>query len=387
MWRLWLLALLLLTPLFAQKAEKQEQLLLAHYMPWYQSKATSGSWGWHWTMNRFDPEKNGLASHHTPLLGAYDSTDPHLLEYHVQLMKLSGLDGVIIDWYGISQANDYPFIHKSTQLLIQELKRANLKFALCYEDRSIPPQLKNKSAINDIAAAQKDLLWSEKHWFRDPAYLKQNGHPLLIVFGPIHFKTAEAWNKILQPLASRPHLHTLPHLSKLTRSDSVFGWPPVHGGKTIPPEKWTHYLQELYQRKDQPIAIAFPKYHDIYPNSYGFIDDQNGQTFSQTLDLALNSSSSIIQIATWNDHGEGTTIETHKRIWLSLSRTPSNDPSSSKASVHLARSPPPDRTLSPSEKTPKHESPHPSIPILDSRKNRSSSPAHRITSEINPPDF
>lgn len=42
---------------------------------------------------------------------------------------------------------------------------------------------------------------------------------------------------------------------------------------------------------------------------YGFIDDREGKTFVEALDLAQNSDSQLIQIATWNDYGEGTVIE------------------------------------------------------------------------------
>ena len=46
----------------------ERKLVLAHYMPWYESKAVSGQWGWHWTMNKFQPDKvvqgrRELASH------------------------------------------------------------------------------------------------------------------------------------------------------------------------------------------------------------------------------------------------------------------------------------------------------------------------------------
>ena len=37
----------------------------------------------------------------------YDSADPVALEYHVALMKLAGIDGVIVDWYGMDNFNDY----------------------------------------------------------------------------------------------------------------------------------------------------------------------------------------------------------------------------------------------------------------------------------------
>src|SRR4051812_7107193 len=30
--------------------KRPRPLILAHYMPWFESKATSGTWGWHWTM-------------------------------------------------------------------------------------------------------------------------------------------------------------------------------------------------------------------------------------------------------------------------------------------------------------------------------------------------
>jgi len=69
--------------------------------------------------------------------------------------------------------------------------------------------------------------------------------------------------------------------------------------------------RENRQKRATPnsIAVVFPKFHDIYETSYGYIDDQNGATFNETLDLATKSDSPLIQIATWNDYGEGTIIE------------------------------------------------------------------------------
>ena len=37
--------------------EVDPKTVLVHYMPWYSSKSVSGRWGWHWTMDCFDPEK------------------------------------------------------------------------------------------------------------------------------------------------------------------------------------------------------------------------------------------------------------------------------------------------------------------------------------------
>ena len=72
--------------------EDDRPLILAHYMPWYQTPSGSGGWGWHWTMDHFKPrqvDENGrssIASHYYPLTGPYDSGDKDLLEYQVMLM-------------------------------------------------------------------------------------------------------------------------------------------------------------------------------------------------------------------------------------------------------------------------------------------------------------
>ena len=93
------------TDLLAQESDAKnpaDKIVLAHHMPWYEAKPFSKAWGWHWTMNRFDPEKRvndrpEIASHFMPLIGPYDSGDPHVLEYHLLLMKLAGIDGVVVD--------------------------------------------------------------------------------------------------------------------------------------------------------------------------------------------------------------------------------------------------------------------------------------------------
>ena len=106
-------------------------------MPWYSSKSVSGRWGWHWTMNHFNPEKinkdgqREVASNDYPLIAPYDSNDGQTLECHVLLMKFAGVQGVVIDWYGIEDFRDYATIHRNTQHMIEYIKKAELQFAIC----------------------------------------------------------------------------------------------------------------------------------------------------------------------------------------------------------------------------------------------------------------
>jgi hypothetical protein len=165
---------------------------------------------------------------------------------------------------------------------------------------------------DDIAAATKALTWLAENCFTAPEYVTVDGKPILLVFGPQYFAKTEL-RKIASGLAVRPMLFGLPHLSQTTGMEGAFGWPPVTGGREIVPDSWKMYLSELYAR-DAFMSVAFAAFKDIYReaelhDSYGFLDGRNGLTFTETLAMAKSSRSSIIQIATWNDYGEGTMIE------------------------------------------------------------------------------
>lgn len=313
-----------------QKSIKpSDKILMVHYMPWFASKPVSGHWGWHWTMNHFDPEstdengKRKIASHHYPLIGPYDSNDPEALECQVLLMKFAGIQGVIIDWYGTEKFYDYAITHRNTEHIIKYAKKAKLKFAICYEDQTVKHMV-NKKHIEkeaDVAQGRKAMDWLGKNWFSVSAYLKQDDRPVLLVFGPQYFEKQQ-WSQLFSTLTKKPMFYCLPHLVKKAGADSGFVWPPVTGGKTVKTEQWQTSIKRLHknQANDVPlIAGAFPGFHDIYKqaklhDSYGFISDENGKTLSRSLNLAYESNAKIIQIATWNDYGEGTGIEPTKEF-------------------------------------------------------------------------
>ena len=290
--------------------------IMVHYMPWYASKPVSGEWGWHWTMNHFDPDtiaddgRREIASHYYPLIGPYDSNDPHALECHVLLMKFAGINGAIIDWYGIKDHYDYAAIHRNTNHLITYIKKAGLSFAICYEDQSVK-HLVNDGVLGESQAlshGKEVLRWMENHWFVADEYAKIAGRPLLLVFGPQYFKGA-SWKELFSGLSQPPYFYTLNSLQE--GADGVFGWPPVRDGRVVPPAAWRTYLSQLYEQGG--VGTAFPKFHDIYEEagvreSYGYLDDQEGAVFDETLERA-GERASLIQIVTWNDFGEGTIIE------------------------------------------------------------------------------
>src|SRR3954452_20949155 len=115
-----------------------------HYLPWFQTPETLGgsTWGWHWTMNNQNPNVVGpsgqrqIASHYYPLIGPYDSSNRDVLEYHMLLMKLSGIDGMIVDWYGQRGTNgDVSSLLSASNTIVNRTADFGMKFAVCLEDR------------------------------------------------------------------------------------------------------------------------------------------------------------------------------------------------------------------------------------------------------------
>src|SRR5215469_13989386 len=161
----WLLAgfFFALGAVFAEAAPKP---IMVHYMPWFVAEPFSSSWGWHWTMNYFNPNTTNssgqreIASWYYPQTGPYDSADPAVLEYQVLLMKLAGVDGIIVDWYGMDNYLDYGINNQRTAALFQFTRQAGLKFCLCYEDQTIKQETNGGyiQASNAIAHAQQTML-------------------------------------------------------------------------------------------------------------------------------------------------------------------------------------------------------------------------------------
>ncbi|MCP4889760.1 MAG: hypothetical protein GY904_24530 [Planctomycetaceae bacterium] len=288
-------------------------LVLSHYMPWYTAKPASDHWGWHWTMNHFDPEKQSdgkrqIASKYYPLIGPYDSGDPNVLEYHLLLMKLAGIDGVIVDWYGLTNFNDYAILHRNTTRMLQQCERLKMKFVICYEDQTIPALVKGNrlTPANRVSHAATEIKWLNKYWFQSPSYVRLHGKPVLLSFGHTGL-TSDEWTECINEIE-----FPIAYFSQdLRRKGALggFGWPSPNAGM----QQVDRFLAES-AKWPHAIPAAFPRFDDIYlqagvSKGYPQLADDDGATLETTLTKAIQSQASIIQIATWNDWGEGTQIE------------------------------------------------------------------------------
>lgn len=290
--------------------------LWVHYMPWFETPATNnGSWGQHWTMATRRPDvigSNGqreIAAHYYPLIGPYASSDPDVIEYHLLLMKYAGIDGLLIDWYGTRALWDYPANKRNTEALVNALDKVGLQFAIVYEDQTLREGL---SAFDKVSQAKADMQYLEANFFIRESYIRIDGHPLLLTFGPQEIKIPADWASVFNTLKTKPLFMPLyAHSSAVnnatyTNAEGEFLWVDA-----------TAMATKYNRKKDFPYFIggAYPGFHDYYKEGgWGDsplyrIDHQQGTLFRQLLDMSRTEEMQYLQLITWNDFGEGTMIE------------------------------------------------------------------------------
>jgi hypothetical protein len=288
-----------------------------HYMPWFENKESSdnGLWGIHWTMANKNPDnidengKQEIASHFYPLTGPYASSDPDIIEYQLLLMKYSGIEGVLIDWYGSSDLNDYPLIRRNAEALINALDLVGLKFAIIYEDRTISARISKDPSFDRIAGAQEDMSYISANYFSKSSYIQIDNRPLLMLFGPEEFHLPAEWTEIFSVFPDpKPCFLVLTGKTKETGANSSgeYIWvdPSSLAAKYATMSKFSAFM-----------GGAFPGFKDFYgqggwgSNFPWQIDYKDGETFTQNLQIAKNANVKSVQLITWNDYGEGTMIE------------------------------------------------------------------------------
>lgn len=321
--------------------------VLAHYMPWFSCNPGAKRAGWHWTMGTVNVFETGrVAAHETPLIGPYSSDDPQLVRYHLELMRLCGVRGVIVNWYGTRPVKDFPFNLRAADVLADECERAGMLFSICYEDWTVVDGLQwgEKPAESALQAALTQLR-TDWEYIRDryvsrPNFLREGhdgvaGRPVALVFGPRNLKDTEDWTRMLSHVfpqeASRPLLLTLPHI-KAVPPGGHFCWLPamrLEAPFSSIPEIHS-FLQRFYEAQAKAgmisIGAVWPGFKDFYvegsggkQKSYGFLPDHDGRTIEAAFARARIHQPAFVQLVTWNDWQEGTALEPSKEkgyYWL-----------------------------------------------------------------------
>jgi hypothetical protein len=134
-------------------------------MAWFDTKATNnGKWGGHWAWENLNPDemigdRRIIGSKFYPLIDLYASSDSNVIDWQLGLMKLSGVSGIFIDWYGSSNVNDYPLVSRNTEAIIKGCDRIGMQFAIVYEDTTLKRIIEQRKNYNILDYGSSDMIY------------------------------------------------------------------------------------------------------------------------------------------------------------------------------------------------------------------------------------
>jgi len=174
---------LLLAPLAALQAAEApnpaKPMLFAAYYVWYHTGDHLRQPWLHWTYPAAEtnalaqkarlPGEPAIASAARPLAGFYDSADPAVAEWHVQLAKAAGIDAFLVSWWDTVNGLDKAF---ESGILAAAVKQG-FKIALL-DERA---QFHNKMEDYQV------MLTRALRKYKDsPAYLRLDGKPVVYLY-------------------------------------------------------------------------------------------------------------------------------------------------------------------------------------------------------------
>ncbi|MBN1269472.1 MAG: hypothetical protein JXB04_07795, partial [Kiritimatiellae bacterium] len=312
-------------------AHDSQNIVICHYFNWFKTPDGRGSWhNWEWKGKgpQHDPNtvladgRRDIASVFYPRIGPYDSSDRDVIEYHMLSALSAKIDGFFIDWYGIPSETEQGF-----PALLEMADRLGFKMCICFEDKAMfgyHYQVRTRREAIDRAVENMNHIL-EQH-AAHPAYLRIDGVPVVINFSwsePIpsvraHGFSAADWKEILRRVREKHAVYFVHDYHCHLReqywdvADNMYNWVDVNG------ECLDRYYGEVSRRVASGqygfvTALVYPGFDNTGVWGWGdgpFVTPREGGAFyRRSWERALAHDARFIQIATWNDFGEGATIE------------------------------------------------------------------------------
>lgn len=323
-------------PLFSSDGSESGESkpeVYAHFLTWFKTRQFSGRWEmWNsdYKQSPHNPDvlfldgKRDLAVTSHPLTGPYDSSDPDILEYQFLLMKLSGIDGIIVDWDG-RRIN--PYRHECLMTILPYLERYKIKLILCFEEWcGYWPKGTFKNRSREIKAAQEELLWMVQTFVNQPFYGTVKGQKPILVFRkiPDQWFSAEEWSRIASVL-NDPRMTFIFDAGAYQQFGTIVGGKYFWVGDFEPQTRSSdlEFCEKVYndffhiQNKQVKQELIFggvaPGFDDSPVWGWGggarIAPRYDGRRFELTWRMSIENKVDIIQIVTWNDWNEGTQVE------------------------------------------------------------------------------
>lgn len=247
----------------------------------------------------------------------YDSADPVQVHRQIEDMISRGIDGIIVDWYGVICTNVKQCNHENAAtiaLLHEAEQHSGFEVAISQDWGDLDKYPKSKR-MEDLIS---DLNYIHDNFESSPSYMRRNGRPVIAFFG-IETKKIN-WSTVRKQVQGSP-IFVFMNSGGFSDPESggSFAWTqPTRAGLDI----GLSYLDNFYKvalSKSSEVAIgaAYKGFNDSLA-SWGQhlkVNQQCGQTWLASFAEAGNYYSpdnqlENLQIVTWNDYEEGSEIET-----------------------------------------------------------------------------
>ncbi|MBN2593372.1 MAG: hypothetical protein JXA81_07690 [Sedimentisphaerales bacterium] len=137
-----------------------DKVVLAYYYIWYDEN--------YWLKTAAEGgRKEGLEGLH-PLVGAYNSWDPAIIEKHMQQMNRALIDALAVSWWYDTKENGPNHI---LDIVFEKAVAHNLKITIDYEHGRAP-----------LETIDHDLYYFLNRYKDHPAMLKVEGHPVVMIW-------------------------------------------------------------------------------------------------------------------------------------------------------------------------------------------------------------
>ncbi|MBN1270628.1 MAG: hypothetical protein JXB04_13650, partial [Kiritimatiellae bacterium] len=279
-------------------------------------------WQWFGKGPKHDPDEileNGrrdIAAVHYPLIGPYDGRDPAVLEYHMLTAKAAGIQGFFADWYGPGTYSDRVFAE-----MVKAAERYGMKVAICLEEKAFfPPYSKAQTRADLKDEMERHIRHVLETHAPSPAYLRIHGRPAFFVFNG--YGEGPLGPNNLSPEELADVLGRFDEGLFYFRHDIDPAYSPVVQGSYAwianDPAGGERYNQAAQAAREKGeiaywIGVANPGFDDSGVHGWGngprIVDRRGTRTYEETWAEVLKYRPDGVQVATWNDFQEGTTIE------------------------------------------------------------------------------
>ena len=243
----------------------------------------------------------------------YYSDDPRQVGRQVEDMISRGIDGAIVDWYG----TDHPDLGRASVAFRDQAERHSGFSFVISEDKGALKNCMRKSGCDVTRRLIEDLNYAYDHFEKSPAYLQENGRPVVFFFD-VNLDPID-WGRVRQFVKGNP-LFIFRNAGALKRpeSDGAFIWVDHTGHRDMP------YLDDFYKKaidahRSRPVISLGSAYKGFDDRAASWSENrvtnqECGQIWLDTFAkvnryFSPSQPLEYLQVVTWNDYEEGTEIE------------------------------------------------------------------------------